>query len=63
MTHNFLDNGNFNFFQDPTNLQGKLQKHINFQAELDANEPRIHKVQTTGKELIDADHYANETIM
>ena len=51
------------FFQDPTNLQGKLQKHINFQAELDANEPRIEKVQTSGKELIEADHYAKDQIM
>ena len=49
-------------YLDPTNLQGKLQKHQNFEAELSANEPRIEEVTRNGEELINADHYAKEPI-
>ena len=48
--------------QDPTNLQGKVQKHQNFEAELQANQPRIENVQKTGQDLVDADHYAKDQI-
>ena len=43
-------------FQDPTNLQGKIQKHQAFEAELDANESRIVGIATKGQEMIDAGH-------
>lgn len=48
--------------QDPTNLQGKVQKHENFAAELAANQARVEGVTKTGQDLIDEDHYAKDTI-
>ena len=48
--------------QDPTNLQGKLQKHENFAAELSANQARIETVTKTGEELIAQDHYNKDHI-
>ncbi|XP_074654192.1 spectrin alpha chain-like [Tubulanus polymorphus] len=49
-------------YTDPTNLQGKVQKHQNFEAEMTANASRIESVNTTGTELIDNQHYATDTI-
>lgn len=49
-------------YLDPTNLQTKLQKHQNFEAEVDANKNRIDSIRTTGQELIDKDHYAKGPI-
>lgn len=49
-------------FQDPTNLQGKIQKHQAFEAELNANQSRLDAVDTTGEQLIGDDHYASEQI-
>eukprot|EP00118_Oscarella_pearsei_P025242 m.307813 g.307813 ORF g.307813 m.307813 type:complete len:2422 (+) comp42859_c0_seq1:216-7481(+) len=49
-------------YKDPTNLQGKLQKHQAFEAEVTANKSRIDSVSETGQALIDADHYSSETI-
>lgn len=49
-------------FQDPTNLQTKLQKHQNFEAEVDANESRIESIRATGHQLIEKDHYAKGPI-
>ncbi|KAK7065236.1 Spectrin alpha chain, non-erythrocytic 1 [Halocaridina rubra] len=49
-------------YLDPTNLVAKLQKHITFNMELDANKSRTEDIAFTGKELIDADHYAKERI-
>ena len=43
-------------------MQGKLQKHQNFDTELQANQARIDDVTKTGQELIDADHYAKDQI-
>lgn len=48
--------------QDPTNLQTKLQKHHNFEAEIDANKTRIENIHITGQQLIDKDHYAKGPI-
>lgn len=48
--------------QDPTNLQTKLQKHQNFEAEVEANRTRIESIRAAGNELIENDHYAKETI-
>jgi len=50
------------YVQDPTNLQGKLQKHENFAAELSANQARIETVTKTGEELIAQDHYNKDHI-
>ena len=52
----------FIYVQDPTNLQGKLQKHENFAAELSANQARIEIVTKTGEDLIAQDHYNKEHI-
>jgi spectrin alpha len=41
-------------YKDPTNLQGKLQKHQAFEAEVSANEERIFGVMNMGQGLIDS---------
>ncbi|CAG9856863.1 unnamed protein product [Phyllotreta striolata] len=45
-------------YLDPTNLGGKVQKHQNFEQELNANKSRMEDITSTGQELIEADHYA-----
>uniref|UniRef100_A0A672RZM4 Spectrin alpha chain, non-erythrocytic 1 n=1 Tax=Sinocyclocheilus grahami TaxID=75366 RepID=A0A672RZM4_SINGR len=45
-------------YKDPSNLQGKVQKHQAFEAELSANQSRIDALQKSGQELIDRKHYA-----
>ncbi|XP_063912361.1 spectrin alpha chain isoform X2 [Zophobas morio] len=45
-------------YLDPTNLGGKVQKHQNFEQELNANKTRMEEITSTGRELIDANHYA-----
>lgn len=50
------------FSQDPTNLNGKVQKHANFQKELTANNPRIEDLVQTGRQLIDSGHYGSERV-
>lgn len=49
-------------YLDPTNLNGKVQKHQNFEQELNANKSRIEDITTTGQELIEKQHYASDTI-
>jgi len=49
-------------YLDPTNLNGKVQKHANFQKELTANKARIDDVIHTGKQLIESGHYGSERI-
>ncbi|XP_021352010.1 spectrin alpha chain-like [Mizuhopecten yessoensis] len=49
-------------YLDPTNLQTKVQKHQNFEAELDANKNRIEAIHQTGEQLIEEEHYASENI-
>ncbi|XP_065068119.1 spectrin alpha chain, non-erythrocytic 1-like [Rhopilema esculentum] len=49
-------------YRDPTNLQGKIQKHQAFEAELEANESRIVAIATKGQEMIDAGHEKSEDI-
>lgn len=49
---------NFRAQQDPSNLQGKVQKHQAFEAELSANQSRIDALQKSGQELLDGKHYA-----
>jgi predicted RNA-binding protein YlxR (DUF448 family) len=48
--------------QDPTNLQTKVQKHQNFEAEIEANKNRIDTIQTSGEQLLAEEHYASDTI-
>ncbi|XP_070496510.1 spectrin alpha chain isoform X3 [Chironomus tepperi] len=45
-------------YLDPTNLNGKVQKHQNFEQELTANKGRIEDITTVGQELIEKNHYA-----
>ena len=49
-------------YQDPTNLQGKNQKHQAFEAELNANQSRLDAVDNTGEQLISDEHYASDQI-
>ena len=39
-----------------------MQKHQNFEAEVQANQARIQAVTENGEELIEADHYAKDQI-
>lgn len=48
--------------QDPSNLQGKVQKHQAFEAELSANQSRIDALQKSGQELLDGKHYASSEV-
>lgn len=50
------------YTQDPSNLQGKVQKHQAFEAELSANQSRIDALQKSGQELIDRKHYASAEV-
>ena len=49
-------------YLDPTNLQGKVQKHQNFEQELNANKSRIDEVIESGTELKDSGHVQSERI-
>ncbi|KAL1423826.1 hypothetical protein MTO96_003740 [Rhipicephalus appendiculatus] len=49
-------------YLDPTNLNGKVQKHQNFIQELNANRSRVEDITSTGQELVDANHYASDRI-
>ncbi|KAI5727770.1 hypothetical protein M8J77_006684 [Diaphorina citri] len=49
-------------YLDPTNLNGKVQKHQNFEQELNANKTRMDEITSTGQELLEANHYASDKI-
>ncbi|KAK7794241.1 hypothetical protein R5R35_012555 [Gryllus longicercus] len=49
-------------YLDPTNLNGKVQKHQNFEQELNANKSRVDEIVSTGQELLESQHYAQERI-
>jgi len=49
-------------YLDPTNLNGKVQKHQTFEQELSANKSRIEELDSIGRELIETDHWATERI-
>ena len=49
-------------YLDPSNLQAKLQKHSNFEAELTAHQPRIQTLAAEGQKLIEQNHYAKDKI-
>ena len=43
-------------YLDPTNLNGKVQKHQSFEVELDANKKRVDDIVAIGQDLIESDH-------
>lgn len=43
-------------------MNGKVQKHQNFEQELNANKSRIEDITTVGSELVDKAHYACDQI-
>jgi spectrin alpha len=49
-------------YLDPTNLNGKVQKHQNFEQELNANKTRVDEVLETGADLIESGHIQAERI-
>ncbi|XP_066281028.1 spectrin beta chain, non-erythrocytic 5-like isoform X2 [Branchiostoma lanceolatum] len=49
-------------YRDLTNLQGKLQKHEAFEAELRANTERLDRANQAGKALVAERHYAKKEI-
>ncbi|XP_066466623.1 spectrin alpha chain, non-erythrocytic 1 isoform X2 [Tiliqua scincoides] len=49
-------------YKDPSNLQGKVQKHQAFEAELSANQSRIDALEKAGQKLIDVKHYASDEV-
>ncbi|CDW52174.1 Spectrin alpha chain [Trichuris trichiura] len=49
-------------YLDPTNIQGKIQKHANFEQELHANKARLDEIRARGDELISGKHYAADEV-
>lgn len=49
-------------YLDPTNLNGKVQKHNNFKVELQSNKKRLDEVMSSGQELIESGHNQSEAI-
>ncbi|RWS27338.1 hypothetical protein B4U80_10632, partial [Leptotrombidium deliense] len=49
-------------YLDPTNLNGKNQKHQNFEQEVNANKSRIDEITSTAQHLIESQHYASPRI-
>ncbi|CAJ0583549.1 unnamed protein product, partial [Mesorhabditis spiculigera] len=49
-------------YLDPTNIRGKLQKHINFEQELKANRNRLDEINATGDQIIRSGHYAADHV-
>lgn len=43
-------------YKDSTNLQTKVQKHQNFEAEIQANQTRVEDIKKMGQNLMQADH-------
>ena len=49
-------------YLDPTNINGKVQKHQNFEGELNANKNRVEDVVKTGQDLVEACHVRSDQI-
>ena len=49
-------------YKDPTNLQAKIQKHQAFEAEVAAHSNAIVSLDKSGSDMIQAHHFASETI-
>ncbi|VDO10046.1 unnamed protein product, partial [Brugia timori] len=45
-------------YLDPTNIRGKLQKHLNYEQELKANKNRLDDINLVGSSLVKEKHYA-----
>ena len=43
-------------------MNGKVQKHANFQKELTANNPRIEDLVQSGRQLVDSDQYGADRV-
>ena len=50
----------YDSFLDPTHSNGKVQKHQNFEQELNANKPRINEVLDSGIELKESGYVQSE---
>lgn len=48
-------------YLDPTNLNGKVQKHQNFEQELLANKPRVDEINALGSKLLEQEHFAKRS--
>ena len=51
-----LKTANDESYLDPTNIRGKLQKHINFEQELRANRNRLDEIKSIGQELMETEY-------
>lgn len=49
-------------YLDPTNLNGKVQKHQNFEQELLANKPRVDEINALGSKLLEQEHFAKRKL-
>ncbi len=49
-------------YLDPTNISGKVQKHQNFEIELQSNKHRVDEVLSTGRRLVDECHARSDEI-
>ncbi|XP_053553803.1 spectrin beta chain, non-erythrocytic 5 [Bombina bombina] len=49
-------------WQDPSNLQAKIQKHQTFEAEIRANRNHLDSIKDDGEKMLQEDHYASEVI-
>jgi spectrin alpha len=49
-------------YLDPTNSNGKVQKHQNFEVELHSNKTRFDEVISTGEDLIESGHIQSDKI-
>nr|WAW84869.1 spectrin alpha chain [Halisarca dujardinii] len=49
-------------YKDPSNLQGKIQKHVTFEAEISAHLKTIKTTQATGEGMIAQSHFASDKI-
>ncbi len=49
-------------YLDPTNLNGKVQKHQSFEVELNANKKRFDDIVATGEDLIESGHVHSDRI-
>ena len=43
-------------YKDPSNIQGKIQKHQGFQADIDANKAKLETIKKSGETLLAANH-------
>uniref|UniRef100_A0A8C6R8D3 Spectrin alpha chain, erythrocytic 1 n=1 Tax=Nannospalax galili TaxID=1026970 RepID=A0A8C6R8D3_NANGA len=49
-------------YKDIQNLKSRVQKQQDFEKELAANEIMLNKLEKTGQEMIESDHYASEAV-